>query len=357
MNATHFSKSYAEARRRFNEAAAAIGALIRSYPVASDIDEALAIDVACIGEEHAPTIVVSSAVHGVEGFFGSAIQLALLKQLSSIRPQSNIRYVLIHSVNPFGFSQLRRFNEDNVDLNRNFHADDSFYQGAPPGYASLNAFLNPASPPQRFEPFALKALWNIWRNGLQSLKQTVAGGQYEYPRGIFFGGHGPCSSTQIIYDNCDAWIGAAERVVHIDFHSGLGAFGSYKLLLPALASTEDFAWYAHAFGSQCVERLDAEVGTAYQVSGLFDQWMQQHFASREYRVVGAEFGTYNVLRVLAAIRAENRAHHYANVNSSAYKAAKAELVECFCPSSARWRTQAIDSGLKIIRQATLALEP
>ena len=36
--------------------------------------------------------------------------------------------------------------------------------------------------------FALRAGWLILREGMPSLKQSVVGGQYEYPKGLFFGG-------------------------------------------------------------------------------------------------------------------------------------------------------------------------
>jgi hypothetical protein len=356
MSADDFSKTYAEARARFNDAAIAIDASLTSYPVDTDCGENLAIDVATLGEGGAPTVVVSSGVHGVEGFMGSAVQLALLERLRQRNQEPDMRYVLIHGVNPFGFSSLRRFNEENVDLNRNFLAAESEYRGAPEGYADQNGFLNPESPPSRFEPFKLKALWNIWRNGLQKLKQSVAGGQYDFPRGLFFGGRGPCKSTQIVFDNCDSWIGTSQRVVHIDFHSGLGAFGTYRLLLNLSSDSPDYCWYASAFGSECIEALTTQNdATAYRASGLFDEWMQNHFKSRDYRVACAEFGTFGVVRVLGAIRAENRAHHYGSEESAGYKSSKRELLECFCPQDASWREKVVNSGLKIIEQSAEAL--
>jgi hypothetical protein len=363
VSGVYFSNTYAEARRRFIDFSVKIGATLNSYEVdCGDQDDELAMDVALLGPSDAPTIVVSSGVHGVEAFFGSAVQLALLEQLDRATDESNLRYVLIHAVNPFGFAKIRRFNEDNVDLNRNFLSRVSDYRGAPEGYAELDKFLNPASPPSRFEPFKLRALRSIWRHGRQALKQSVAGGQYEYPRGLFFGGRGPSKSTRLVQQNCDSWIGLAEKIVHIDFHSGLGSFGSYKLLVAEEAGADSVAWYESAFGAECVEPLavgqcpqDDESRTAYQASGVFGEWMQTHFHSREYRFAAAEFGTYNVIRVCRALRAENRAHHHGAAHSKVYQSAKAELLECFCPSDASWRRQVIESGLQIVHQAASAL--
>jgi hypothetical protein len=266
-----------------------------------------------------------------------------------------LRYVLLHALNPFGFAHLRRVNEDNVDLNRNFPIEGNDYAGAPAGYAALDAFLNPATAPARFEPFRLKALGYIRRLGLAALKDAVAGGQYEYPRGLFYGGKAPGASTRIVQHHCAGWMAASQRILHIDLHTGLGAYGKPTLLLNTAREAEDYAWYARSFGTQLIESLAGQGGTAYQVSGMFGRWMQHHFSARDYRFVGAEFGTYGVLRVLAALRAENRAHHYCAAGAAAYTRAKQELRECFCPASAQWRKQALAAALHIVDQGAQAL--
>lgn len=350
MSEPYFSHTYAQARRRFIEAARAADASVFSYAINVASTDDLTIDVAIIGADTDPALVVSCGVHGVEGFFGSAVQLALLERLKTASNHQAIRYVLIHAVNPYGFAHLRRVNEDNVDLNRNFMASTADYAGAPQGYAGLNSLLNPESPPSRLEPFKAKALWHIWRRGLPALKETVARGQYEYPRGLFYGGKAPCASTQIIQNHCDAWLAASPRIVHIDLHTGLGPYGNYKLLLTESDYAERRGWYADTFGADHIEPLTKPGGMAYRVAGQWGPWMQQHFHTRDYRFVGAEFGTYDVIRVLAALRAENRAHHYCVAGSPAYLRAKEELRECFCPEAPSWRRRVADFGLKIIEQ-------
>jgi hypothetical protein len=361
LKSAYFSKSYADARQRFVQAATLAGAEMSTHRLSVDSPHELTIDVAIIGSAGAPTLVLSSGIHGVEGFLGSAIQLALLARLaqsnSTVTSESKIRYVLLHGLNPFGFANLRRVNEENVDLNRNFHQSVTDFAGAPEGYAELNNFLNPQSPPSPWEPFRVKAIWNIWRKGLQALKQAVAGGQYEFPRGLFFGGTGPCETTRIVQQYCDAWIGPSQHILHVDIHSGLGPFGSNKLLLNETIESPLHAWYARTFGAEHIEAQAEPASTAYQGSGLFGEWMQHHFHSRNYRFVTAEFGTHDVIRVLGALRAENRAHHYSSETSPQFRRAKTELLECFCPKDSAWREKAIGSGLVIIAQGTTALSP
>ena len=352
-----FSPSYEVARQRFLDAAAHVGAAVEQHPVDTDASEAdLSIDVATVGgAEPRWAVIVSSGVHGVEGFFGSAVQLAWLAgQTAGDRAADDGAVVLVHAVNPYGFAALRRTNEHNVDLNRNFLDDDDAYTGAPDGYDALDPFLNPPSAPSRFEPFRLKALWHLRRHGLPALKNAVAGGQHRFPRGLFFGGHGPAQSTRIVQRWLPGWLGTARRVLHVDLHSGLGAHGRYRLLLVESARSPEIEWYRDTFGPERVEPLDAD-GTAYEASGTLGGWATRHDADTRYRFVGAEFGTYPIVRVLGALRAENRTHFFGRPDTGAHARAKAQLLECFCPRSTRWRELVVDQGLAIIDRAVRAL--
>ncbi len=114
--------TYEESRLRFLAAAAEAGASVSSSPHAAQgmAGEALAIDVASVGPEDADAVLlIVSGTHGVEGFTGSALQHHWLDRHEGDRPD-DVRVVLLHAFNPYGFSWVRRVNEDNVDLNRNF---------------------------------------------------------------------------------------------------------------------------------------------------------------------------------------------------------------------------------------------
>ena len=149
--------------------------------------EDLTIDIARFGANTPRRAFVhTSGVHGVEAFAGSAIQLQWLDE-GIPEPSSDAAIVLIHVLNPYGMAWLRLVNEHNVDLNLNFLSSDEACDGAPDGYADLDAFLNPTGP-NTFDPFYLRAGWLILRHGSRTLRQAVAGGQYVNPNGLFFGG-------------------------------------------------------------------------------------------------------------------------------------------------------------------------
>jgi len=115
--------TYAIARRRFLDAAGRSGADVSTFihPSAGLEGEDLAIDVAQLGDDAAASVLlIVSATHGVEGYAGSALQSWWLDERAADLDLGRTRVVMIHGFNPVGFSWVRRVNEDNVDLNRNF---------------------------------------------------------------------------------------------------------------------------------------------------------------------------------------------------------------------------------------------
>src|SRR5258707_1844987 len=120
------SASYAEARRKFVAAARARTLTVETHLLPDHVgavSEPLATDIALLGPREASGILLlTSATHGIEGYCGSGVQIALLHDEEFIRAANDARVTVafVHAVNPYGFSHGRRVNEDNVDLNRNF---------------------------------------------------------------------------------------------------------------------------------------------------------------------------------------------------------------------------------------------
>jgi Protein of unknown function (DUF2817) len=353
QNLEAFVPNYISARDRFRETLTSLGFHHEAYLI-NQLDpsgEELTIDVGlCSFPNASRSVVISSGLHGVEGFLGSAIQLALLKdsQFTKSLP-SNTNLVFIHALNPYGFAWIRRCNEDNVDLNRNFLLPEEAYKGSPEEYSKLNSFLNPTSPPSQFEPFLLKAIWLILRYGMGSLMNTLPVGQYDYPKGLFFGGLAPSKTQQILAENLASWIGGASEVIHIDLHTGLGQWGAYKLLFDGVSTSESFQRLVQQFGVDKIEAFSSEV-TAYQIRGGLGVWCQALMPQCRYDFLTAEFGTYSVIQVFKALRAENRAYWWAK-QKKITSWTKPQLVEMFSPINHKWREKCITEGVVICKQA------
>jgi Protein of unknown function (DUF2817) len=353
---TYFSGDYFTARSRWRSAASQLKCRLESHEIdaVAPINDLLTIDVAICGNPLArKALVISSGLHGVEGLFGSAVQLATIdRYLATQQLSSDLAIVMIHTLNPFGCAWDRRWNEDNIDLNRNFLVGDEVYRGCPPAYPSLDGFLNPRSAPSRLEPFLLKSVGLIGRYGMSTRKNTLPVGQYEFPQGLFFGGDRPSQTHQLLTAHLRRWLGLAQQVIHLDLHSGLGKWGTYRLFAELTQDSLRYRWLSARFE----HLLTLDPGDlVYQPRGTFGHWCQATFPDLTYDFLLAEFGTYPMLRVLKALRAENRAHWWGKVEDGSSLWAKQELLDVFVPKSPQWRKISLDRGVDLCLRAIDAL--
>jgi hypothetical protein len=353
-----FAPDYFAARDRFMSRAIKHGWKLSSHTIAArgPNGEPLTIDTAVSEPVGARgTVIVTSGLHGVEGFLGSAVQSRLLAEAESPGFESPpVRLVFIHALNPFGFAWLRRCNEDNVDLNRNFLAEGKEYRGSPDGYAMLDPLLNRPSPPSPWEPFRLRAVLAILRWGTPVLKRAIASGQYDYPQGLFFGGHRPCETARVVQQRFDTWLGRSGRVIHLDFHTGLGRWAELQLLSDVPFPAADADRLERELGRRPVAGTNTPT-VQYSARGSIGEWCANAGAERDYRYLCAEFGTYPPVKMLTTLRAENREHHWGQRDTPGYRRAKDRLSEAFCPKSEEWRERTLTAGIDLVHRAICAV--
>jgi hypothetical protein len=352
-----YSPDFKTARARFRAMVGERGwsseAHVVSAPGFAEGD--LTIDVARAGPAAADRVVVlSSGLHGTEAPFGSAVQLAWIDSLPrNWEPPAECSVLLLHALNPFGFATVRRVNEDNVDLNRNFLAAADFARlkaKTAREFGPLDYYLNPRYRPGRFNWATVIFLKMLLRLGRPILSQVLPAGQYAFPDGIFYGGERPCRSTQIIMSEMPRWLGGAKSVVHLDFHTGLGKFGDFRLLLSDPEGSEREKLAQRLFGPDRVE-ADAKTAGGYHNHGDMGEWLSKAFADRNYLYLCAEFGTYGSVRVIGALRRENQAHHWESPDTRRFRQIKNEVREIFVPESPAWRCGTVELSLKLIQQS------
>ena len=354
-----FSSDYRQARDRFRQAAQALNCVLETYPIQAlgPQSQSLSIDVARYGSK-APytTLILSSGLHGVEGYCGSAIQVATFTELlPQLTLPKGVSLLLIHALNPYGFAWNRRCNEDNIDLNRNFLLPGQIFEGSPDAYVQLDPFLNPRQAPIYQDPFVLKLLAYALRYGVASLKQALPVGQYDFPQGIFFGGQAPAQTQQILATQLPIWLGKTQRVLHLDLHTGLGRWTAPTFLVKSPAPQDDLTWFQHIFAAKGHQILGQQ-GAAYVSRGDIGPWCQALMSECEYRFATVEFGTYPLLPVLKAIRAENQAHWWGQPNTPTYQWAKSLLLDANAPSSPQWRQAVTSHGINLVGKALAALD-
>jgi len=311
--------------------------------------EGLTIDIAWFGAEQPRRILRHvSGTHGVEAFAGSAIQMQLLEDGMPPIPEDGA-ICLVHVLNPYGMAWLRRANENNVDLNRNFLPEGQLYAGAHPLYRKLNRFLNPDGPPG-WDLFYPKVGYYVARYGMAKMKEAVASGQYEYPLGLFYGGSELEAGPVVYQSYLKGRLAGVERLVGIDVHTGLGDYGQDILLVPASArGTPEFDTMRRVYGDHMTP-LEAETDDVYPIQGAHKEVYARLFPAATHYLMTQEIGTYSAVKVLHAIREENRWHHHGE--GTVGHPAKSTLKGAFIPSDGAWRQSVLRLGRERLQQAT-----
>jgi len=347
----YFSANYLEARQKFLDASRAAGADLEHFqnPHTGPQGEPLFTDVALIGPRDANTfLVLSSATHGVEGFTGSAIQTGLLREgFGELPPDTGLLF--IHGINPYGFAHLRRFNEDNVDLNRNF-GDHTKPYPANPGYEALTDAINPASLSMWANARStMKFFWYGLTNGRDALKQAVSGGQYNHPQGLFYGGRQEAWSNKIIRAIADKYLGSAKRVVLVDFHTGLGPYGHAEVIMNESEQSPAYGRAVTWWGDRVRSSVSGD-SVSIHLETTLKLGFSTMLPDTEITAVSLEFGTVEPKRVFFALRAENWLHHHGSPDLPRAKEIKEDLLRVFYPEQDDWRIQVWEQGKTVTRQ-------
>jgi len=302
----YFSSDYASARERFRASAQAAGASLDSHELPGHRgarDESLSIDVARLGHADATSaLVLISGTHGVEGFCGSGCQVGFFEdRLYEALPPSACALV-IHALNPFGFSWQRRVNEDGVDLNRNF-IDFSRALPSSDAYAPLHDSLVPRDWQGAGRQHADMAMQGfIQQRGLRAFQTALTAGQYTHPTGLFYGGTQPTWSA-LTLGKILAQLRGMKRVAVLDLHTGLGPAGyGEPILVPRSSADVERArkWY----GAD-VRDLSADESVSAQLVGTVADGVAAAPGGSAITYVGLEFGTRPMLEVLTALRADH----------------------------------------------------
>jgi hypothetical protein len=347
--------TYTESRQRFLDAAARADAAVASYehPLRGIDGEELAIDVASIGADDASAVlVIVSGTHGVEGFTGSALQHRWLETHAVARP-AEVRVVLVHALNPYGFAWVRRVNEDNVDLNRNF-VDWSQPPPANEDYGGLAHLIVPESwDDETQQATTLQLLAHAEEVGFPRLQAVISGGQYTHPTGVFYGGTGPVWSHRWLVDHLAGLIGSATRLGLIDLHTGLGPWGHGELISH---ETADMPGYRRgtAWWGDVRSMMDGESVSA-QLSGDWLGALDRLLPGVEITAMALEFGTVDVVSVLQALRADAVLHAHGDPRGADAESVRAQVRSAFADDDPAWFDAVADRFDDVVGAAMAAL--
>jgi len=358
----YYQTNYNSARENFINKSKQIikehpNAHLFSFKVPSKIDDDLTINALFIPSPKTERLLVlSSGIHGIEGFVGSAIQTMFLDKLLTDSLLETTGILFLHSMNPYGFKYLRRVTENNVDLNRNSSTKDSLYKTVNESYSKVNSFINPTNKVDVSKCsnrcFFLRSMNLIRKQSIPVLRQAILQGQYQFPEGLYFGGKNFEPQIKSLKPFMDSICKPYKLVMEIDLHTGYGKRG-----------------VLHLFPNPVPENVKKLVDTMYLgyhidwgdnkdfyvVSGDFINYMGEINQNKKYIPMTFEYGTLNSQTTTGSIESlhrmvmENEGFHYGYKSSSDSLKVNKKFIEMYFPSSEKWREQIMQETIEMFQ--------
>lgn len=354
-----FSTTYEEVREHLSSRVAYLrekGVEVVTSEYAVNAAENLYIDNIYLPSKGEQTnlIVLTTGVHGIEGYIGSVMLDVFLMDIYPEINTENTGVLIVANVNPYGMKNYRRYNENNVDLNRNFIEDwNSFDRSSNKEYPKVDKFLQPEGAmgnafwheAEFYAKLAKEAIFT----GADTISDALLTGQYEYPEGVYYGGNGDeISTTYLKGVFADCLDGEYENIIHIDIHSGYGP--RYNMVI--FNSVQDPTTEADAIDMYGYDYIIAQDSEEFYVTfgdttDYFYRLAKSKNSDKELLSTCFEFGTigdgfFDSILSLKYTVDENRQHWYPTSNPITAKVVRENYMELFYPTETQWRMKAIE---------------
>lgn len=339
------------------------GAVVETYSYAVDASDGLYIDTFYLPstDERTNLIVLTTGVHGIEGYIGAVMLDVFFAEIYPELNRENTGVLVVANVNPYGMKYMRRYNENNVDLNRNFILDwEIFDLASNKDYPKVEKFLGPTGAVGNAlwheVGFYAKLAKEALTTGADTVSDALLTGQYEYPQGVYYGGIGDEISTAYLKDVFRQCMdGEYENIVHIDIHSGYGP--RYNMIIfNSVYETMNEEETKAAFGYDYVLSYDSEgfYATTGDTTDFFYRLAESMESEKTLFSTCFEFGTigdafFDTILSLKYTVDENQNHWYPTDNATSAEIIRQNYLELYYPTETAWREKTVSDFVTATR--------
>lgn len=182
----------------------------------------------------------------------------------------------------------------------------------------------------------------------------MSGGQYQYPKGIFFGGDGPTWSRRTQTAIFGEYLRSAARVGILDYHTGLGPYGFGEQIVtdapPSAGYERARSWYGAAI--TCPSAGDS---TSADIKGDGLAGAPEILNHSEVTGMALEVGVLSVTETLNALRADAWLHARGDPASPQGAEIKRAIRAAFYGDTDAWKGMVAGQSLLACRQAIKGL--
>lgn len=267
---------------------------------------------------------------------------------------SGVALLLVHAVNPYGFSWIARTDEGNVDLNRNAQPFDGRPLPENPGYAALHPLLLPESWPPT-EANQREQERYIAEHGLATYAQAVSRGQYTHADGLFYGGDRPAASLLNMRRILKEHAAAFSRIGWIDVHTGLGPRGHGEKIYAGRRDEAEVARARHWYGADIAVPYQGS-SASVDITGQLASVIYDACPTSTPTLMALEFGTQPFADVVQALRGRNWLRAHPEASEDARRAILKATLDAFYCGDADWHGMVLGQSRVAVLQALCGLQ-
>ncbi len=362
-NLSYYHETYKECRKAFKKSIKEIEPLFDQMEkgkihVPGINDDDLTIDWCYIPahKKKEKLLIINSGLHGIEGFTGSAVQLMFIDKLLKQSLPANMGVLLIHGLNPYGFKHRRKVTENNIDLNRNCLYDGQKFAIKNTGYSELTDLLMPSNPVDiknlNNQFFYLTAINKIIKESMPVLRQAALQGQYDYKKGIYYGGKAFEPQIDSLKPFLIKKMSAYNMILNLDLHTGYGERGNLHLFIDKPEDQMKLKGIEKIFNSVHIDW--GENDNFYTINGEYIEWVNNLIPQKLTIPMLFEFGTMDTQKMFGSLKSmqimilENQGAQYGYKNKQNESKIKMMFDEMYYPSSPVWRSKVISDAYKIM---------
>lgn len=299
-------------------------------------------------------LVLSSGLHGIEGYTGSAMQLRFLEYHLSHLDTGTVDLLLLHGINAYGMKHHRKESDKNINFNRNAIEDWTDADLSNPEFKKSSDLFVPRSvtgSKLEYFPFLFKTIKHLVQLGPKRFMKGATLGQFEFPAGFYYGGPAPDPYFHQILTQLTNRFSAYTHILFLDCHTGFGHQAEVQLVM----SSED------PMHSKDVKKIfhypiveNPREQQFYKIEGEWLNWMYRYTKQQNLGFMGftVECGTVGkgpigLLRSLKATIDESRL--FAG-RAECAPAIRKRFDELYIPSSKQWRKQVLKEADLIFEQ-------
>lgn len=360
----YFQKSYEESRKAFVDQSEKLknkyqGIQIFSSKVPSKIDQDLSMEFCYLPAQKKTEklLILTSGVHGVEGFVGSAVQQMFMNEVLELEMLDEVGILMVHGINPYGFKYTRKVTENNIDFNRNCDVEKSLFQFKNEGYNDLADMLNPVgevnSASFRNKFFMVDIVNRLLQESMSTLRQAALQGQYQHAKGIYYGGSEFEPQLGTLGEIFKTYAKDYNMVFNIDLHTGYGERGTSHLFPNPIKDEKVKSSLEEIFEGYKIDWGDSD--DFYLINGSFTDYIGKLFPEKYYMPMLLEYGTLNSQTTLGSVKSihnmilENQGANYGFKNPEDKIKVEESFMEMYNPSSEKWRTKIMIDSKEILK--------